>query len=576
MNTKNSVFSNMVWRFAERCGAQLITFVVSIVLARLLAPEDYGKIALITVFTTILQVFVDSGLGTALIQKKDSDDLDFSSVFYFNFIVCLVLYAGMFFVAPFIAKFYEDISLTPIVRVISLTIIISGVKGIQQSYVSKNMLFKKFFYSTLGGTIFSAILGIYLAYAGAGVWAIVAQQLSNTTIDTFILWITVKWRPKKLFSWKRLKKLLSFGWKILVSALLDTVYTNIRSLVIGKMYSSADLAFYNQGDKLPSVIVNNINTSIDSVLLPTLAKQQDDRERVKNMTRRAIKISTYIMAPLMMGLAFCATSVVDLVLTEKWLPCVPFLQIFCITYMFYPIHTANLNAIKAMGRSDLFLKLEIAKKIVGMILLLSTMWFGVMAMAYSLLVSMITSMIINSWPNRQLLNYSFKEQMIDIFPSVTLAVVMGIAISFINFFEFSSALTLLIKVPVWPIDVGPRSGGNMIPDLLGDMFGVDIAEMSVKAAMGAAIKGNIHEPNGFYATHNLHSNKNGIYKDILFSPEIEPYIYRKYLYKKLGDEVEYFDNAAKCLGIVFFKFPDETTMKKILEHVNELITVELQ
>lgn len=446
MNTKNSVFSNMVWRFAERCGAQLITFVVSIVLARLLAPEDYGKIALITVFTTILQVFVDSGLGTALIQKKDSDDLDFSSVFYFNFIVCLVLYAGMFFVAPFIAKFYEDISLTPIVRVISLTIIISGVKGIQQSYVSKNMLFKKFFYSTLGGTIFSAILGIYLAYAGAGVWAIVAQQLSNTTIDTFILWITVKWRPKKLFSWKRLKKLLSFGWKILVSALLDTVYTNIRSLVIGKMYSSADLAFYNQGDKLPSVIVNNINTSIDSVLLPTLAKQQDDRERVKNMTRRAIKISTYIMAPLMMGLAFCATSVVDLVLTEKWLPCVPFLQIFCITYMFYPIHTANLNAIKAMGRSDLFLKLEIAKKIVGMILLLSTMWFGVMAMAYSLLVSMITSMIINSWPNRQLLNYSFKEQMIDIFPSVTLAVVMGIAISFINFFEFSSALTLLIKV----------------------------------------------------------------------------------------------------------------------------------
>lgn len=208
-------------------------------------------------------------------------------------------------------------------------------------------------------------------------------------------------------------------------------------------------SFLQFGKKKDAILflIKRMYCSIDSVLLPTLAKQQDDRERVKNMTRRAIKISTYIMAPLMMGLAFCATSVVDLVLTEKWLPCVPFLQIFCITYMFYPIHTANLNAIKAMGRSDLFLKLEIAKKIVGMILLLSTMWFGVMAMAYSLLVSMITSMIINSWPNRQLLNYSFKEQMIDIFPSVTLAVVMGIAISFINFFEFSSALTLLIKVP---------------------------------------------------------------------------------------------------------------------------------
>lgn len=448
MNTKNSVFSNMVWRFLERCGAQIITFVVSVVLARLLVPEDYGKIALITVFTTILQVFVDSGLGTALIQKNDSDDLDFSSVFYFNFAVCIVLYAGMFFSAPYIAKFYNDVSLTPIIRVISLTIIISGVKGIQQSYVSKNMLFKKFFYSTLGGTIFSAFLGIYLAYAGAGVWAIVAQQLSNTTIDTIILWITVRWRPKKMFSWNRLKDLLSFGWKMLVSALLDTVYTNIRSLVIGKMYSSSDLAFYNQGDKLSSVIVNNINTSIDSVLLPTLAKEQDDRERMKNMTRRSIKISTYIMAPLMMGLAFCATSVVDLVLTEKWLPCVPFLQIFCITYMFYPIHTANLNAIKAMGRSDLFLKLEIAKKIVGMIILLSTMWFGVMAMAYSLLVSMVTSMIINSWPNRKLLNYSFKEQMTDIFPSVTLAVVMGIVISIINIFDFSSSLTLIIKIPI--------------------------------------------------------------------------------------------------------------------------------
>lgn len=446
-NMNNKTIRNFIWRFAERCGAQLVTFIVSIVLARLLAPEDYGTIALVTVFTTILQVFVDSGLGTALIQKKDADDLDFSSVFYFNFFVCIVLYIGMFLAAPIIAGFYGDSSLIPIIRVISLTIVISGVKGIQQSYVSRNMIFKRFFFATLGGTIFSAFLGIGLACAGFGVWAIVAQQLSNTTIDTFILWITVKWRPKKLFSWKRLKKLLSFGWKMLVSALLDTIYTNIRSLVIGKMYSSADLAFYNQGDKLPSVIVNNINTSIDSVLLPTLAKEQDDRERVKNMTRRAIKISTYIMAPLMMGLAFCATSVVDLVLTEKWLPCVPFLQIFCITYMFYPIHTANLNAIKAMGRSDLFLKLEIAKKIVSMILLLSTMWFGVMAMAYSLLVSMVTSMIINSWPNRKLLNYSFKEQMTDIFPSVTLAVVMGIVISNINIFDFSSSLTLLIKVP---------------------------------------------------------------------------------------------------------------------------------
>ena len=448
MKQNKNVISNLIWRFAERCGAQLVTFIVSVVLARILAPEDYGQIALITVFTTIMQVFVDSGLGTALIQKKDADDLDFSSVFYFNFALCLILYAVMFVAAPFIAGFYDDNTLIPIIRVISLTIVISGVKGIQQSYVSRNMLFKKFFYSTLGGTIFSAFIGIALAYAGFGVWAIVAQQLSNTTIDTLILWLTVKWRPKKMFSWRRLKGLLSFGWKMLASALLDTFYNNIRSLVIGKMYSSSDLAYYDQGKKFPNVIVSNINVSIDSVLLPTMASAQDDKLRVKSMMRRAIKTSTYIMAPLMMGLAFCTEPIVRLVLTDKWLPCVPFLRIFCITYMFYPIHTTNLNAIKAMGRSDLFLKLEIAKKIVGMILLLSTMWFGVMAMAYSLLVSSVLSQIINSWPNRKLLDYGYLEQLKDILPGIILAVFMGFCVNLVSLLDLSNIVTLLIQIPL--------------------------------------------------------------------------------------------------------------------------------
>ena len=445
--SNKTVIQNFIWRFAERCGAQLVTFIVSIVLARILAPEDYGQIALIMVFTTIMQVFVDSGLGTALIQKKDADDLDFSSVFYFNFVVCLVLYIVMFVGAPFIARFYNDNSLTPIVRVISLTIVISGVKGIQQSYVSRNMMFKSFFYATLGGTIFSAFLGVAFAYMGFGVWAIVAQQLSNTAIDTFILWLIVKWRPKKMFSWERLKELLSYGWKLLASALLDTIYNNIRSLIIGKMYSSADLAYYDQGKKFPNVIVTNINTSIDSVLLPTMSSVQDDRAHVKAMTRRSIKTSTYIMAPMMMGLAFCAVPIVKLVLTDKWLPCVPFLRIFCITYMFYPIHTANLNAIKAMGRSDYFLKLEIAKKIVGLGLLFSTMWFGVLAMAYSLLVNSVLSQIINSWPNRKLLNYGYLEQLKDILPGIALAVFMGFCVSLIGLLHLSNGITLLIQIP---------------------------------------------------------------------------------------------------------------------------------
>lgn len=444
--TRSKVFSNFIWRFAERCGAQLVTFIVSIVLARILMPDDYGTIALVTVFTTIMQVFVDSGLSTALIQKKDADDLDFSSVFYFNFIVCILLYLVMFFAAPLIASFYDIPELVSVVRVISLTIVISGVKGVQQSYVSRNMLFKRFFYATLGGTIFSAFLGIAMAYAGCGVWAIVAQQLSNTAIDTLILWITVKWRPKLIFSWKRLKALLGFGWKLLCSALLDTVYNNLRSLIIGKVYSSADLAYYNEGKKFPNFIVTNINTSIDSVLLPAMSNEQDDKARVKKMTRRSIMTSCYIMAPLMIGLVCCAKNIVVLILTEKWLPCVFYLQIFCITYMFYPIHTVNLNAIKAMGRSDLFLKLEICKKVVGLALLFATVFISVKAMTYSLLVSTLFSMMINAWPNKELLHYSFLEQMKDIMPSILLAVGMGACVYAIGLLHLPTLPLLVIQI----------------------------------------------------------------------------------------------------------------------------------
>lgn len=448
---KGNVVKNFIWRFAERCGAQTVTFIVSILLARILSPEDYGTIALVTVFTSILQVFVDCGLGTALIQKKNADDLDFSSVFYFNFIVCILLYIVMFLGAPYIAVFYNDMELVPIIRTISITIVISGIKGIQQSYVSRNMLFKRFFFSTLGGTIFSAIIGITMAYLGFGVWALVAQQLSNAAIDTMILWITVRWRPKLMFSWKHLINLLSFGWKLLASSLLDTVYNNLRNLSIGKIYSSSDLAFYNQGDKFPKVIVTNINTSIDSVLLPAMSGVQDDHMRVKNMTRRAIKTSTYIMAPLMMGLAFCATPIVDLVLTDKWLPCVPFLQVFCVTYMFWPIHTANLNAINSMGRSDIFLKLEILKKVIGLVLLFISMKISVMAMAYSLLISGLLSQVINSWPNQKLLNYGYLEQLKDILPSIFLAVLMGFLVSLIQLIQLNSAITLAIEIPMGAI-----------------------------------------------------------------------------------------------------------------------------
>ena len=447
-DTKQSVFSNMIWRFAERCGAQIVQFIVSIVLARILAPEAYGIIALVTVFTTILQVFVDSGLGNALIQKKDADDLDFSTVFYTNIVICLVLYIGIFISSPTIARFYDDLNLIPVIRVLSLTLVISGVKNVQQAYVSKKMIFKKFFFATLLGTIGAAFLGVIMAINGMGVWALVAQQLFNLSLDTIILWITVKWRPKLCFSFKRLKKLFSFGWKLLVSSLIDTVYNNVRQLLIGKLYSSADLAYYNRGKQFPNLIVQNINNSIDSVLLPTMSQEQDNKEKVKNMTRKAIKTSVFIMAPLMMGLAFTSKNVVTLILTEKWLECVPYLCIFCITYMFYPIHSANLNAINAMGRSDLFLKLEIIKKIVGIVLLLVTIKINVLAMALSLLVSSVISQIINSWPNKKLLGYSYIDQLKDILPSIMLAIFMGVVVYIIGFIKLPTILSLILQIIV--------------------------------------------------------------------------------------------------------------------------------
>lgn len=425
MKTKEKVLSNFIWRFAERCGAQGVTLIVSIVLARRLDPKVYGTVALITVFTSILQKFVDSGFGTALIQKKDADDLDFSSVFYFNIFSCLLIYALLFFSSPLIAKFYNDENLVPLIRVMSLMIVISGVKNIQQAYVSRTMQFKRFFFATLGGTVGAAVIGIWMAYKGMGVWALVTQQLFNAAVDTTILWLTVKWRPKRVFSFERLRTLFSFGWKLLASGILETVYSKLWDLIIGKVYSSSDLAFFNKGEQFPEIIAVNVNSSIDSVLLPVMSSQQDSAAVVRDMTRKAIRVSSYIMWPIMLGLAACAEPLVRLLLTDKWLPCVPFLRIACISYATYPIHTANLNAIKAIGRSDLFLTLEIIKSLLGIVILFIAKNLGVIYIAYGSLVSTLLSMLVNAYPNKKLLDYSFLKQLRDILPSALLAFAMA-------------------------------------------------------------------------------------------------------------------------------------------------------
>lgn len=441
-----NVIRNFLWRLAERVGAQGVKLLVELVLARILLPEQYGVIAMVAVFITVFNVFVDSGLGNALIQKKDADDLDFSSVFWFNVVWCIVLYGILFLISPLVASFYHREELTLILRVLGLQIVISGVKNVYQAYVSRTMQFRKFFFSTLGGTVGAAVIGITMAYRGYGVWALVAQQLFNVLTDTVILTITVKWHPKKMFSFERLKGLLSYGWKLLLSALLDTLYNEARSLIIGRKYTSEDLAFYNRGELFPQVIAANVNTSIDSVLLPTMSREQDERYKVRAMTRRAIMTSTYIMAPLMIGIACVGTPMVRLILTEKWMPCVPYLQIFCASMLFFPIHTANLNAIKALGRSDLFLKLEILKKVIGITLILITMHISVLAMALSTLVNSLLCQLINTWPNRKLLDYSYRDQIRDILPNILLAAVMGGCVFAVGLIGLPDWATLLIQV----------------------------------------------------------------------------------------------------------------------------------
>ncbi|ETP67659.1 hypothetical protein G159_16295 [Planococcus glaciei CHR43] len=444
--TKSKILSSLVWKFLEIAGSQGILLVIQIILARLLMPEDFGLIALVSVFIVVASVMVQSGLNTALIQKKDADATDISSVFYISLIVAAVLYLIVFFCAPVIAIYYKEPQLTLILRVLMITLFASAFNSIQNVIVAKNMLFKKQFFSSVAAILFSGVLGITLAYNGFGVWALVIQQLTNRFSLTIILFVTVKWRPQLLFSLKKVKLLYSYGWKLLVSALIDTLYMNIYSLIVGKTFGTTTLGFFNRGEQFPKLFATNINGSIQAVMFPVLASQQDNHQRVKEMMRRSIVTSSFIVFPLMTGLAIVAEPLIKILLTERWLPAVPFLQYFCLLYSLLPIQTANLQAIIALGRSDIFLKLEIIKKVVSIIILIFTVPHGVYAIVIGLCISGIFSTLINIYPNLKLLNYSYIEQFKDIIPSMLISVTMGILIYYIKWIEMSEIVTMFCQI----------------------------------------------------------------------------------------------------------------------------------
>ncbi len=441
---KSRTLAGLFWMYMERIGAQLISFIVSIVLARLLMPEEYGIIAIVLVFINLCNVFVTGGFGKALVQKKDAEEVDFSSVFYFSFVFSLALYALLFFTAPLVARFYEMPLLSPVIRVMGIRLVISSFNTVQHARVTKSMQFKKYFFSTLGGTLCSAAVGIALAYSGAGVWALVAQYLTNTTIDTLVLFVTVRWRPKLLFSFSRLKVLLGFGWKILVGGLVDTLYEDFRSLYVGKLYTASDLAYYSRGQSYTSLIVTNVNSSISSVLFPVISKIQKSKDSVRMVTRRAIKTSAYVLTPMLMGLIVVAEPVVLLLLTEKWLPCVPYLQILCINGALIPIHTANVQAMNAVGRSDITLKLNIAKKAFGFTMVLVFARISVLAMTLAGLATALVSLILNTAPNKKLFEYGFFRQVGDILPYWLMSGVMMLCVFAVSFLPIANVFLMLM------------------------------------------------------------------------------------------------------------------------------------
>lgn len=445
---KKKVTSGLIWTYLERFLAQGVTLIVSIVLARLLVPENYGVIAIVQVFISIANVFMSDGFGNALIQKKNSDSLDFSTVMYFSVGYSLVLYMILFFTAPFIADYYNMPEITPIIRVMAIRLPIAGINTVQKAVVSKSMHFKKFFFATLGGTIISAIVGIAMAYFGFGAWAIVGQYLTNTVIDTIWLACTIGWHPKLEYSWKRMKQLFCFGWKLLATSLLTTAYSQSRSLFIGKKYTSTDLAFVTKGEQFPSLISVNINSSITSVLFPALALCQDDKTRLKQLTRRSVQISMFLLTPILVGFASVASEVIKIILTDKWIECVPYVQIYCLVYLLQPIQTAELQCMKATGRSDLNFKLQIIESSFGIaVIFVSVFCFhSILIIVLSALITEIFATVVNFPVSKKLINYKLGEQLMDVIVPLIIAGVMFLAVSAVGVLSLSIIVGLLIKI----------------------------------------------------------------------------------------------------------------------------------
>lgn len=443
---KSKIVSGLLWKLLELGGTQGIQFVVSVILARLLSPDEFGTIGLITIFITIANTFVQSGFATSLIQKKDVRDDDYSSVLWISLIFAAVMYVILYLTSPLIAGYYAVPVLIPLIRITGIILFPGAVVSIQTSYVARNMQFRKLFAGSLIAVIISGAAAVVMAYNGAGVWAMSIQQIVYYFTMMFVMIFLISWKPKFVIAFGRVKEFFSFGWKILIAGLIDTIWTNVYGLVIGKKFSTSELGGYNRGDQFPKLIATNLGAAVQAVMLPVYSKSQDDKTGLKLLLKSTIRYSSFVLLPMMIGLVAVAKPLVSVLLTDKWLFCVPYLQILAISYALYPIHTANLQAVNAQGRSDLFLKLEIIKKVCGVVFLVIGLRFGIIIMLILKTVNELVCAIINAQPNRRLLGYGFINQIVDIVPSIICSLAMGIAVSAIALTPLSGIILLAVQV----------------------------------------------------------------------------------------------------------------------------------
>ena len=449
-NVGRVVTSGLFWTFGERIGAQLVSTIVTIVLARLLEPSHYGIISIVTVTIAFCDVFVSSGFGKAVVQKENAEEIDYNTAFILSECIGVLLYIILFFSAPFISQFFNEQLLNPVIRVMGIRIPIAALNNIQQSYIQKHLQFKKFFFATLIGTIVSGVIGITMAYLGAGVWALVAQYLSNTIIDTILLRIVCGWKVRIHFSRKSAKRIVSFGGKLLAGDLVDTAQREVRTVLIGKVFGSADLAFYDQGLKFPRLFVNNLTTAVSTVILPTFSEYQSEEERLKGMLRKSIHIGVFCIAPIMFGLIGCAESFVLVLLTQIWMACVPFIYIFSISYLTRPLETFCGQAILAKGRSDITLLISVIINITAIITVIVSVFIikSVLWIASGVLVSSLVSYSCYVIFSIKIFGYSLKEQMSDILPPILCSFVMAIIVWCVGLITINNAICLLLQIIV--------------------------------------------------------------------------------------------------------------------------------